>query len=498
LRDFKTASEGRESIDASKGKRIMASISSLGIGSGLDIGSLVDQLVAAETQPAINRLNIKEANLQAKLSAMGTLKGAVSGLQEALTTLSDTGTQRASKSSNPEVLAVTSNDTGALGEYRIDVTQSARAHSLASDTYADPSDVVGTGTITLAFGTTEYNPDADTYSGFTANPDKSAQTITIDDTNNTLEGIRDAINDADLGVNAVVANDGTGYRLLLNSKESGADNSLQLTVTEGEVSGLNDLAFNASVTNLTQTVAASDAQLTINGLTVTSGSNVVTEAIPGVTLDIKAPGYGEEITVSVAMNRDAVLSAVNGFISQYNAVMDQVQSLTHYDVESQQGSVLTGDSSVRSLQNQLRNALYDTVEGGSDSYRLLVDLGVTSDETGKLTLDGQSLEAALDEDFEAVTDLLQGVGNLMSGAVSGFLDTGGMIEARTQGIQGQIDDIGEQRLVLDNRIAVIEQRYVKQFTALDTLLGQLQNTSDFLSQQLSNLPTPSDLRGRDK
>jgi flagellar hook-associated protein 2 len=476
----------------------MASISSLGMGSGLDMRSLVDQLVAAETQPAINRLNIKEANLQAKLSALGTLKSAVSGLDAVLTTLSDVGTQRTSTSSNPDVLAVTSNDTGALGEYHIDNIQLARAHSLASDAYADPSAVVGTGTLTLAFGTTDYNPETDTYNGFTANPDKSAQTITIDDTNNTLEGVRDAINDADLGVDAVVVNDGTGYRLLLNSKETGADNSLQLTVTEGGVSGLNDLAFNASATNLTQTVAASVAQLTINGLEVISESNVVTEAIPGVTLDIKEASHGEEITVSVAMNRDAVLSAVKGFISQYNAVMDQVQSLTHYDAESQQGSVLTGDSGVRSLQNQLRNALYDTVEGSSDSYRLLVDLGVTSDETGKLTLDGQPLEAALDEDFEAVNDLLQGVGNLMSGAVSGFLETGGMIEARTQGIQGQIGDIEAQRLALDNRIAVIEQRYVKQFTALDTLLGQLQNTSDFLSQQLSNLPTPSDLRGRDK
>ena len=472
----------------------MASISSLGLGSGLDIRGLVDQLVAAETQPAINRLNIKEANLQAKLSAFGNMKSALSGLQDALTTLSDVGTQRASTSSNQDVLVASSNDTGALGDYHIDVALLARAHSLASKSYSDPTDVVGTGTITIAFGTTDYNSGTDTYNGFTANPDKSSQLITIDDTNNTLEGIRDAINDADFGVNAVVVNDGIGYRLLLNSEETGADNSLQITVAEGGISGLNDLAFNASATNLTQTTAASDAQLTINGLGVISDSNVVTEAIQGVTLDIKDASNGEEIKVSVAMNSGAVVSSVNVFISQYNAVMDQIQSLTDYNVESQQGSVLTGDSSVRSLQNQLRNALFDTVEGSSESYRFLVDLGVTTDENGKLTLDSQRLDTALDEDHEAVAGLLQGVGSLLSGAVSGFLETGGMIEARTQGIQEQITDIDDQRLVLDNRINVIERRYVKQFSALDTLLGQLQNTSDFLSQQLRNLPTPSSLR----
>lgn len=471
----------------------MAGISSPGIGSGLDIGGLVDQLVAAEAQPVANRLNTKETRLQAKLSAFGTLKSAVSQLQGALKTLSEVGNGRTAASSNTEVISASASSTAVVGNYAVDVSQLAAAHSLASQAYTDPTDVVGTGTLTIEFGTTDYDPTGDTYNGFTANPDKSAGVITIDSTNNTLEGVRDAINEADIGVNAVIVNDGSGYRLLLSSQDTGAANSLRLTVTDDGGSGLADLAFNETATNLEQTVAAQDAQLVINGLAVTSSSNAVDEAIQGVTLDLKDTTDGDPIGVNIALDKAAVRETLDGFITEYNALVDQIGALTAFNPETQEAAVLLGDSGVRNITSRLRNGLIDTVDGASEVYRNLIDLGVSTDDNGKLSVDDDTFDTALGDDFEGVVTLLNGIAEDLEGSVTGYLETGGVLDARTQGIQARIDDIGDQRLALDRRAEALQERYLKQFSALDTLLAQMQTTSNFLAQQLQSLPTPSQL-----
>ncbi len=192
----------------------MAGISSLGTGSGLDLNSLIDQLVAAERAPVENRLNLKEADLQAKLSAFGNLKGAVSSLQDSLKGMTKLGTDRSATSSDDTVLTATAQSTALVGEYSVQVSDDhlATAHSLASKAYESSTSVVGTGTLTIDFGTTEYDEDTEAYTGFTTTADKGPHTVTIDTTNNTLEGVKNAINEADIGVNAVIVNDGSGYR----------------------------------------------------------------------------------------------------------------------------------------------------------------------------------------------------------------------------------------------------------------------------------------------
>ncbi len=465
----------------------MAGISSLGLGSGLDLNGLVDQLVVAETQPVANRLNLKETDLQAKLSAFGNLKSTLSALQDSLTSLATVGAGRTATSSRAEILSATANDSADVGDYSIQVSQLASAQSLASKAYSSSSDVVGTGTLTIRFGTTDYDPEKDRYNGFEPNPDKIPQVLSIDSENQTLEGVRDAINEADIGINAAIVNDGTGYRLLLSSKETGVANSLQISVTDDNGSGLTDLAFDGTATNLEQTVAAQDAQLVINGLAVSSPSNSVSEAIEGVTLNLTDVSNGDTVNLSVDLDESAVTNALEGFIGAYNDLVGLIQSLTNYDPETREASVLAGDSTVRTIASQLRNGLLTQIEGASDVYRYLVDVGVSTDSTGKLSLDSTKFNAAVTQNFAGIVDLVNGFSEEMEQTVSGYLNSGGFLEARTQGIQARIDDIDNQRVTLERRFEALQARYVKQFTALDTLLGQLQNTSNFLTQQLSSL-----------
>lgn len=472
----------------------MPAITSLGVGSGLDIGGLVDQLVAAEVQPASSRLDRREATLQAELSAFGTLKSALAGVQDQLKGLSTIGAARTTSSSNTDLIAASATANAVPGSYDIEVGQLAQAHALASRSYGALTDVVGTGTLDFQFGTTDYEAATDSYNGFIPNPARSPQTLIIDETNNTLEGVRDAINTARMGVNAVIVNDGSGYRLLLSAEDSGAANSLQITVSGDAGSGLADLAFDASATAMEQTVAAQDAALTINGLAITSPSNAVDQAIEGLFLDLNGAAPGEVVRVQVAKDRAAVRQGVETFIEAYNGVVGQIRSLTAYDLETQQGSILTGDSSVRSIYAQLRNGLISAVDGASETYSYLVEIGLESDSDGALTLDGARFDDAMSADFEGVVALLSGAAEGLGQTVEGMLGAGGLLDTRTSGLQTRIDDIGEQRIVLGRRSEAVRSRFLKQFTAMDTLLAQLQSTSSFISNQLANLPTAANLR----
>ncbi len=467
----------------------MAGISSIGVGSGLPLDSLIERLVAAERAPVENRLNLKEAGLQAKLSAFGILKSAVSSLQDSLKGMTKVGTERVATSGDDSVLSATAQSTALVGEYNVQVSQLASVHSLASKAYDDPNSIVGSGTLTIDFGTTEYDPDTDVYTGFTTTADKGPHTVTIDNTNNTLEGIKNAINEAEIGVNAVIVNDGLGYRLLLSSEETGAENSLQISVTDDTGGELADLAFNATATNMEQTVAAQDANITINGLEVTSQSNAVSDAIPGVTLDLKNTSDEKSIKVDIELDKQKLTEALEGFVTEYNALNEQLKSFTNYNAETQEAAVLLGENSVRGLKSQLQNSLVSAVEGESvtDAFRHLVDLGVKTDENGELSVDSAALSDAIDQDFAAVVGLLQGFGETLDDSLWNFLSTGGILDSRTRGIQTRLDNISEQRFELNLRIESLEERLVKQFGALDTLLGQLQNTSAFLAQQLSSL-----------
>ena len=280
-------------------------LTSSGIGSGLDIETLVTQLVAAERAPTENRLISQSGQYQGQISAFGALKGALSGLQKSLSTLQSLPIYhgRNAAVADQSVLGAIASSTAVPGTYAIEVSQLAKAHSLASGSYTATTEVVGEGTLSFRFGTTDYTgptPGPESYNGFTLNGDKAAASITIDSSNNTLAGIRDAVNDADIGVNASIINDGSGFRLLFASEDTGAANSLEISVAESGPAGLSALEFNASSTSLSQTVVGEDAIASINGLQVTSASNTVSGAVGGVDLMLKAETSGVPVDVTIA------------------------------------------------------------------------------------------------------------------------------------------------------------------------------------------------------
>ncbi len=439
-------------------------IAALGIGSGLDLNALVDQLVAAERKPREDRLNRREAEIEARLSAFGSIRGGLSALETALGKLASIQQGRTATSSDSTRMGVSARADSVPGNYSIQVNRLATAQTLASAGFDDADGPVGTGTLTLRVG------------------DGPALDVVIDDGNNSLRGIRDAINQADAGVQASIVNDGSGSRLVLSSNRTGAANTISATV-----SGSDGLARLASA-NLTQTMAPQDAEAVINGLTVTSPSNSLDQTLDGLTLDLKGTTEaGSPITVTVGQDRDAARSALNEFVKAYNGVVETVRDLTRYDPESREGSVLVGDSTLRAIRGRLVQGLQQ-VGGGADAvFTSLVNLGVNSDRNGLLSLDSAALDRAMDQDFQGVISLVNEVSGGLRDTVQGFTQSGGLLDARTDGLRTRMRDIGRQREMLDARMEQFEARTVRQFGAMDSLVGQLQNTSQFLDQQLGAL-----------
>lgn len=388
----------------------MATISSAGIGSGLDINSLVTQLVAAERQPAESRLDRQEGMLQAKLSAFGTFKSALSSFQDALENLTTPSAfqTRSATSGNEQLFTASASSVATAGTYDIMVSKLAQAHSLASATKTATTDTVGTGTITVRFGAWAYDPGTGVPTGFTLNADKAEATITIDGTNNSLQGVRDAINNANIGVTASIINDGTGYRLVTTSKDSGADNAMEITVSSAD--GLDGfLSYNMGALNLTETAQGINAQLKINGLPVTSETNTVSGAIEGVTLNLKSESTSPAM-LTIAQDKSSVTKAVNGVVTAFNSLMDTIDSLSSYDAETQSGDILMGESTLRNIESSIRQEMSGAVASLTGPFTSLADIGITTQLDGKLKLDDTKLQSALDNHFDDVAGLFAAQG----------------------------------------------------------------------------------------
>jgi len=447
------------------------SISSLGIGSGLDLSGLVDQLLAAERQPKQQRLDNREADIQARLSAYGSMRSNLITLETAMNRLAGMDEGRTASSSDSGRLGVVASETASPDRYTIQINQLASAQSLASQGVADADTALGTGTLTLAVG------------------DGEAVNITIDSSNNTLRGVRDAINQANAGAQASIVNDGSGARLVLTSGQTGAANTISLTVNDGDgnntdMSGLSRLASS----NMEETSAAGDAQVVINGLTVTSATNTLDNTIEGMSFDLKGTTEpGSNITVEVGQDREAIRNRMTAFIEAYNTVIDQVNELTKYNPETREAALMLGDSTVRGIRSRLSAGLSQAGGSVGGPFTHLVNLGVNSDETGKLSLDTGAFNRAMDRDLPNVVSLLNDVAGGMSSTVRGFTEIGGLLDVRTDGLRNGIGDIARQREQLDVRMASMEARLVRQFGAMDALVGQLQNTSQYLDEQMGAL-----------
>jgi len=468
-------------------------ISAPGIGSGLDVSGIISKLMEIEQQP-LTQLNTKEAKQQAQLSAFGSLKSVLSTFQDSVKALAKPALFNGYKATLADTTAATvsTSSSASAGTHDIEVQSLAQAQKIKSEAFATTDTVIGSGTLTI--GT------------FTANAEKTAKTITIDPAKSTLADIRSAINEANAGVTASIVNDGSGNRLVISSKDSGLANALKISVndTDGnhtDNAGLSKLAFDAStggVSNMTETVAARNAVMVIDGIPVTKSSNTINDALEGVTFNLLKANPGTTTTLTVEKDKSNVEAAVNAFVKAYNDLEKTIGNLSRYDAANKQASVLTGDSTMRMIQNRMRAMLggNQSAAGGINS---LSELGISFQKDGTLALDNNKLSAVLnnpDKNIAAFfttqggddTTSVEGFASRLSELIDGMTRSDGLISSRMDGINSTIKGIGKQREALEFRLESVEKRLRAQFTALDTMIASMNQTSNYLQQQLANLP----------
>jgi flagellar hook-associated protein 2 len=401
-------------------------ISSLGIGSGIDIGGLVKQLVAAQIQPQSGRLDRQEAGIQARLSGFSALKGALSSFKSSLSSLQTASSfqSRKATSSDEAVLKVSSTQSAQAAAYDVNVTHLATAHKLATDPnlvnakFTAVTDTLSTGTLTFKFGTTDYDKTTDIYTSFTQDANKASKSVVITDA--SLQGISDAVNNADIGVSSSIIFDGTNYRLAFVA-DTGAANSLEISVSDDDTnnnddSGLSLLAFNSTATHMEQTAAAQDSIALVNGITVSSDTTAFYNVIAGVTLNVLKAGSA---SVNVDINKDSTKSAVNTFVNSYNSLVNTINDLSSYDAETGESGILNGDSILRSVDNQIRRLLGAQVSGTDGAFSILADIGITRDaKNGTMVLDSTKLDSAITKNFDDIASLFASFGKIDDSLIS--------------------------------------------------------------------------------
>jgi flagellar hook-associated protein 2 len=460
----------------------MASITSAGLGSGLDIEGIITKLMQVEAQP-LTALATKEASYQAKLSAFGSLKGALSSLQTAAQTLKNTSTftGMTASSSDSTVFTATASSTATANTYDITVSKLAKAHSIRTNNLTD----FATGA-TFEAGTLSIQIGSGTATNITLTAGK------------TLAEIATAINAASAGAAAMVINDGIYDRLVLTSSTTGATGGITFTATTTDDANATTRALTNLVgANLTTVQAAQNAELTVGGVAITRSSNTITDAITGVTLnllkaDVTTPPSAK---LSVAKNTGTVTSAVAAFVKAYNDAVTGIKTMTAYDAANKRASVLTGDSTARSIQSQLSSLVSTSISGITGGISRLSDIGITVQKDGTLATDSSKLSAALADSTKDVKSLFtqtttgnEGIAVRFNTILEGIVGSSGLITSRTDGITASIKDLGKRADALNLRLTSVEKRYRAQFTALDTLVASMNQTSTYLTQQLANLP----------
>ncbi len=474
------------------------SITFNGIGSGLDIDSIVGAIVNAERAPTENRLNRLETSTTEELSAIGQLNSALNTFLESVEGLGEASLfqSRSVSVGDRDLLDTTVEDTAEAASYQIQIEQVATAEKIATQAVTSGTTEVGTGTLNVYLGSNSFAVD-------------------ITSENNTLSEIRDAINDSEnnLGVRASIINDDDGARLVLTSESTGVENTVSVTVDDDDgddrdaSTGLSQLVYDPTdietvgdggVTHTgLELNSAQDAIVHIDGLTATSASNEISGVIEGVTLNVldaqNSDDFtnGDTINLTVGNDTQSTKSAIENFVEVYNGFIDVVDQLTVVVVnDGNTGNLtgaLTGDSTVRNIVSTIRNQLSIGVDSNPDDFQFLVNLGLSTDQEGRLTIDESTLNNALDNNYDSITNLFSGDGALserLTDTLSGYTGSAGVIELRQQGLQTTLNGIDDQREALERRISLTEDRLYAQYRAADALVGQLNSTLNFLTNSL--------------
>nr|WP_044501622.1 flagellar filament capping protein FliD [Pseudomonas saudimassiliensis] len=464
-----------------------------GLGSGMDVRAMVDALVAADKAPKEAQLNRLEGTTKTKVSALGQFRSALSSFETALKKLNSAPLyqQRSAASADESIVTVTAGSKAVAGNYDVKVFELAQGSKVSLAGVDSADTVIGSGTLTIQIGEDSFD-------------------VEIAEGADTLAGIRDAINAAgkDKGLNATIVSDPSGpggSRLILSSSATGADNDIKVTATASGSGDLSLLEFPASASAPTGEraprllMAASDARLSIDGIMLSSASNTIDDAIDGVSLTLNAAQIADEsgavkpVSLTVAEDLETVKTSVTEFVDAYNKLVGTIGALTKVtpgtggDDQPSTGA-LVGDASVRSFMNSVRSELSSQSDG---ELRILADLGITTERDGKLKLDTAKLDKVLESGTDKLSAFFTGENGLMvrlESRVKPYTQTGGLLDNRDKALQNTMSSVRDQQEALERRTASLESRLLAQFNAMDSLVGNLMGTSNYLTGVLESLP----------
>lgn len=478
-----------------------ATITSLGVGSGLDLNTMVTQLVAIERQP-LTTMQTAASKLQAQVSSIGKIQSLLGTLQDASNALTSNslwtrGTATSSDSSSVGVVAATN---AGSGTYSVAVQSLASSQTLSSSAvFSKASDLVGSGTLTFTLGSWGSNPTS-----FSAKTGATAVSVTATATD-TVQTLRDKINAAGAGVTATLVTDSSGVRLALQSSSSGVANGFQVTAADADGSdtdaaGLSRFAYDptASAASMSLVQSAADAKASVNGIAVTSASNDLSGVVEGLTLTLSKV-TATPVSIGVTADRDGVKTAVKAFADAYNALVTYIAGQTKYNADTKVAGALQGDSAATGLQSRLRSLLAGGTNA-STTFSQLSSVGLQAQRDGTLSVNDTLLTAAtnnlpeLKKAFAASDSTVaanNGFARRYADLATKALGVDGLLTTRTEGLQKLISKNGDDQDRLNDRVDRFQARLIAQYTAMDAQVAKLNALNTYVTQQIKAMTASS-------
>ena len=456
-----TATSGSSGSSSISGTGLL---SSLGLGTGLDVNSIIQALVNAQEAGPQAQITNQTNQDNNKIAGLTALQTSLSGLQSALNELTSSTTYSTFTTtlSNTSLGTASTLPDASPGTYNINVSQLATAQKSVSA--AQPSlATVGTGTLNITVG-------------------GKSVSVSVGATD-TLSSIATSINNAsgNPGVTATIVSGVNGNQLVLTSASTGTANAFSVSASSDSSSGVTALA---SALN-TPSIAAANAQLTIDGIAVSSPTNSVSGALTGVTLNLSTTGSSQ---LTVAQSTTPISTAVNDFVSAYNTYASTVNQLQSYNSTTKVAGVLLGDATLSAVQSQISHVLGSTVS--NSSLGSLASLGITRNADGTLVSNSTTLANTLASNPSSVQQLFSGTNGIatqLSTLVTGFNSSTGVLQSRITNLNNDLTGLQTQQTALNARMAVYQQQLVQQYTSLSSLMSSLNNTSSYLTQAMNAL-----------
>ncbi|MDX1714039.1 MAG: flagellar filament capping protein FliD [Halomonas venusta] len=448
----------------------MAGLSIPGVGSGFPVQQFVDATVQAERAPKENAINRKQDNIDVQISSYASLKKQLDAFQKSLKDLTDKDAfqQRSVALSNEGFLTTQADKNAVAGSYDISVVQLAKADKVGSGYLASGTNIndnLGAGSLTLGIGAESFS-------------------VNIDAENSSLADIAKAINQADdnSGVSATVVTDDNGSRLVLFGDKTGTENKVEVSAGAGDFGGV----FDGTLENIQP---AADSVIKIDGATVTRSSNEINDAIAGVTLNLDKVSTTDDpkTTLTIGYDKESVTENLKSFVESYNKIIETTKKLSSYDAENNKAGPLNGDSLLRNITTQLRDAMGEQVDGASNALKSLSDLGITTTRDGTLEIDDKILDEHIANNFESIGRLFDGDSGLVSkldSMLEGFTGRSGILTTKDESLNLQLGKINKQREGFELRMEKFEQRVMRQFNAMDSMVAEMNNQMNTMMSML--------------